>query len=248
MTRPLIGVSGSHMVDGGGNFPGYHRSYVNHDYIRSVTEAGGVPVIVPFNEDEEAVKEVMSRVNGLVLSGGHDIYPLLYGEEPCRQIGPVWPARDHFDMLLLQEAEKRGIPVVGICRGMQIINVAHGGTLYQDLSKDTRSFVKHSQNQDPATPTHTIEIEPDSRLAKILGRTEWVTNTHHHQTVHEVGKGLVVTARAKDGTVESIQGTGKNYLMGYQFHPEMMSINNELAKRLFKDFVQAAEAVIHGGR
>ena len=93
MTRPLIGVSGSHMVDDHGVFAGYHRSYVNDDYIRSVNEAGGVAILVPFTEDEEAAREIMSRVDGLVLSGGHDVYPLLYGEEPCRQIGPVWPGQ-----------------------------------------------------------------------------------------------------------------------------------------------------------
>lgn len=129
---------------------------------------------------------------------------------------------------------------MGICRGCQIINVGHGGTLYQDLSLDKNSYVKHSQNQDPATPTHTVEIESGSRAAQILGRTEWVTNTHHHQTVHQVGKGLKVTGRAKDGTVEILEGTGTHYLMGYQFHPEMMSINNPLAKAIFKDFIAAA--------
>ena len=118
--------------------------------------------------------------------------------------------------------------------------MGHGGTLYQDLSLDKNSYVKHSQNQDPATPTHTVEIQAGSRAAAILGRTEWVTNTHHHQTVHAVGQGLVVTGRAKDGTVEILEGTGKNYLMGYQFHPEMMSINDDLAKAIFKDFIAAA--------
>ena len=173
--KPLIGISGSHMIDGGGQFPGYHRSYVNHDYVRSVTEAGGIPLIIPFNEEDDVVEALMDRVDGLLLSGGHDVYPLLYGEEPCRQIGAVWPERDHFDMLLLKRAEARKIPVVGICRGLQIINVAHGGTLYQDLSKDPQSFVKHSQNQDPATATHTIEIDHKRRLASVLGRTVWVS-------------------------------------------------------------------------
>ena len=100
--KPLIGISGSHMIDGGGQFPGYHRSYVNHDYVRSVTEAGGIPLIIPFNEEDDVVEALMDRVDGLLLSGGHDVYPLLYGEEPCRQIGAVWPERDHFDMLLLK--------------------------------------------------------------------------------------------------------------------------------------------------
>lgn len=119
--------------------------------------------------------------------------------------------------------------------------VAHGGTLYQDLSLDKNSFVKHSQNQDPATPTHTVEIQAGSRAARILGRTEWVTNTHHHQTVHQVGEGLKVTGRAKDGTVEIMEGIGETYLMAYQFHPEMMSINNDQAKAIFTDFIAAAK-------
>ena len=243
--KPLIGISGSHMIDGGGQFPGYHRSYVNHDYVRSVTERAVSP------SSFLSMKRMMSwkpygRVDGLLLSGGHDVYPLLYGEEPCRQIGAVWPERDHFDMLLLKRAEARKIPVVGICRGLQIINVAHGGTLYQDLSKDPQSFVKHSQNQDPATATHTIEIDPQSRLASLLGRTEWVTNSHHHQTVHEVGQGPLVTARAKDGTVESA-GYGGKLSHGLSVHPEMMSIHSKLARNLFVDFVKEAE-VRHGNR
>lgn len=240
MKRPLIGVSGSHLITGEGAFAGYHRSYVNDDYIRSVTEAGGVPVIVPFNPDDKAVAEVMDRVDGLVLSGGQDICPLNYGEEPLRNIGPVWPERDHFDFLLLKLAEKRGIPVMGICRGIQIINVFHGGTMYQDLVYDENSYVKHSQNQSAETPTHTIALEKDSHFASIIGETKWVTNSHHHQTIKKLGKGLRVVARAEDGTVESVEGTGENYLQGYQFHPEMMSINNATAKLLFKDFVKNA--------
>ena len=228
------------MVDGQGVFAGYHRSYVNHDYIRSVTEAGGVPVILPFNDDPDAVCQCVARVDALLLSGGHDVYPLNYGEEPRPQIGPVWPERDAFDMLLIREAEQRGIPIMGICRGMQILNVAHGGTLYQDLSLDEHAYIKHSQQQDPATATHTILIEADSRLAHIIGRCQWVTNSHHHQTVHKPGQGLKVTARAKDGTIEALEGSSYPYLMAYQFHPEMMSVQDELAKKLFADFVAAA--------
>lgn len=240
MRKPLIGVSGSHLVDDHGSFAGYHRSYVNDDYIRSVIEAGGVPVILPFSTDDEVVRETMEHMDGLLLSGGHDLYPLNYGEEPKQGIGPVWPARDHFDFLLLEMAEKFGLPVMAICRGHQIVNVYHGGSLYQDLKYDKNCYIKHSQNQDPSTPTHTVVIEEDSNLAKVLGRTEWITNTHHHQTVNKVGEGLKVVARAKDGTVESLEGTKYPYLMTYQFHPEMMSINNEEAKLLFKNFVEIA--------
>jgi putative glutamine amidotransferase len=240
MKKPLIGISGSHMVDDHGTFAGYHRSYVNHDYVRSVIEAGGIPVILPFSEDDKVVAETMSYVDGLLLSGGHDICPLVYGEEPKQGIGPVWPERDHFDMLLLKIAEKRRIPIMGICRGHQIVNVYHGGTIFQDLKYDKNCYIKHSQNQDPATATHTVNIEKNSRFAKIIGATKLVTNTHHHQTVNKVGKGLTVVARAEDGTVEALEATNYPYLQTYQFHPEMMSVNNDKAKLLFKDFVKHA--------
>lgn len=239
MRKPLIGVSGSHMVDDHGIFPGYHRSYVNDDYIRSVIEAGGIPVILPFTANDDVVRETMEHVDGLMLSGGHDLYPLNYGEEPLQGIGTVWPERDHFDFLLTEMAERLGLPIMAICRGHQIVNVFHGGTLYQDLKYDKNCYIKHSQNQDPATATHSLEIATDSRFAKIIGATSFVTNSHHHQTVKDVGKDLRVTAKTKDGTIEAMEGTRESYLMCYQFHPEMMSINNKQAYLLFKDFVQA---------
>lgn len=240
MKKPLIGVSGSHMVDGGGMFPGYHRSYVNDDYIRSVIDAGGIPVILPYTADDEVVRETMEHVDGLLLSGGHDLYPLTYGEEPKQGLGGIWPARDHFDFLLVEMAKKRGLPIMGICRGLQIVNVYHGGSLYQDLKYDKNCYIKHFQNQSPAMPTHTVTIEADSHFAEIVGCTSWMTNTHHHQTVNKVGKGLRVVATAKDGTVEALEATDYPYLMSYQFHPEMMSVDNEKAKLLFKDFVNHA--------
>ena len=241
MKRPLIGISGSQMIDDHGGFAGYHRAYVNNDYIRSVTEAGGIPVILPFQDDDEAVSQAMEYVDGLILSGGHDVYPLQYGEEPMQGNGTVWPERDHFDFLLLKIAEKRKIPIMAICRGHQVVNVYHGGTLYQDLTYDAHCYIKHSQNQDPATPTHTVFIEANSRLAHIVGSAEMVTNSHHHQTVKTVGKGLHVAARTKDGTIEALEGTEYPYLITYQFHPEMMSVNNDTAKKLFCDFVNATE-------
>ena len=122
MTKPLIGVSGSVIIDDGGIFPGYHRSYVNEDYIDSVVKNGGVPFIIPFTEDDDVIKQQLDNVQGLILSGGHDVDPHLYGEEPEQKLGKTWPARDRFDMRLLKLAEEKGIPVLGICRGAQIIN------------------------------------------------------------------------------------------------------------------------------
>ena len=238
MKQPLIGISGSHMIDQGGPFAGYKRSYVNDDYVQSVVEAGGIPVIIPFQEDETTLKALVERLDGLILSGGHDIAPQFYGEEPERALGDIWPERDIFDMRLLAFAKEEGIPIVGICRVHQSINVAHKGSLYQDLP--SFATIKHSQNQTPGLPTHTMVIEKDSKLFDMVGVEEVMVNSHHHQIVKEVGEGLRVVGRAKDTVVEAMEGTDYPYLRTYQFHPEMMR-HTELNAAIFKDFVEAAK-------
>lgn len=240
MKKPRIGLSGSHIIDTAGVCPGYRRAFVNHDYVQSVINAGGTPIMLPFTDDEEVAKDMIAAVDGLLLTGGHDVYPLHYGEEPLQGIEDVWPERDRFDFALLEEAQRRRLPIMGICRGHQIINVYHGGSLYQDLKYDDRYTLKHSQDQRPDLATHTVTLEGDSHLARLLSTTSIVTNSFHHQTVRRVGEGLRVTGLAKDGTVEAMEGTEYPYLMTYQFHPEMMTATADFAKRIFEDFIQAA--------
>lgn len=241
MSKPLIGLSGSHIFDDHGTFALYPRAYVNHDYVQSILSAGGLPIILPFNEDTSVIQEMISHIDGLVLSGGHDVSPLLYGEEPLQGIGDVWPARDQFDFALLTAATAKKIPIMAICRGHQVVNVFRGGSLFQDLRYDKNCTVKHSQGQTPALPTHTVIIEPNSRFAHIIGKTEMLTNSHHHQTVNRIGSGLQITARAKDGTIEAMEATDYPYLATYQFHPEMMASTSPEAAKLFADFVNATK-------
>ena len=154
-------------------------------------------------------------------------------------IGDVFPERDQFDFALIKAAEERQIPIFCICRGLQILNVYRGGSLFQDLKYDQNCIIKHSQNQTPSLGTHTVEIETNSKLASAIGCNTWVTNSHHHQTVKNVGKGLQVVARAKDGTVEGLEDPSYPWLVACQFHPEMMSTSDENAKRLFTAFIKA---------
>lgn len=228
MTKPIIGISGSEIIDDGGIFPGYRRSYVNEDYVDSVVKNGGVPLIIPFTEDDEVIKAQLDQVQALILSGGHDVDPHLYGEEPLQKLGKTWPERDHFDMLLLKLAEEKGIPVLGVCRGFQIINVAHGGSLYQDLSYRKELTIKHSQDHTPSLPTHEMKLEADSKLAKILGKTEFMVNSFHHQIVHEVAPDLKAVGHASDGVVEALENTNGN-VIGVQWHPEMLHRNEKVA-------------------
>ena len=216
--KPLIGISGSHMIDGGGQFPGYHRSYVNHDYVRSVTEAGGIPLIIPFNEEDDVVEALWTASMGSFVGRTRCVSPPLWGRTLSADWRGVAGTRS-FRHAAFEAGGSTEIPVVGICRGLQIINVAHGGTLYQDLSKDPQSFVKHSQNQDPATATHTIEIDPQSRLASLLGRTEWVTNSIITRPFTKWAKDSLLQPAPRMAPWNPCK-TGESYLMAYQFHPE----------------------------
>ena len=240
MNKPIIGISGSVIIDDGGMFPGYRRSYVNEDYVDSVVQNGGIPYIIPFNEDEEVVKEQLLNVQGLILSGGHDVDPHNYGEELEQKIGDVWPERDIFDMRLLKFAEENNIPVLGICRGMQIINVAHGGNLYQDLSYRKEKTLKHSQNQTPTLVTHTVKADPNSKIANILGKDEFLTNSFHHQLVKEVAPDFTVAAKCVDGVVEAIENKDAS-VIGVQWHPEMLHRVVPFQNNLFKHIINNAK-------
>ncbi|QNQ82842.1 gamma-glutamyl-gamma-aminobutyrate hydrolase family protein [Lactobacillus sp. PV037] len=238
--KPLIGISGSVIIDDGGIFPGYHRSYVNDDYIDSVIQNGGIPFIIPFNQDEEVIREQMKNVQGLILSGGHDVDPHNYGEEPEQKLGNIWPERDKFDMLLLTLAEENHIPVLGICRGAQIINVAHGGTLYQDLSYRPEKTLKHSQGQTPTLVTHTVKTLKGSKIAELLETDSLQTNSFHHQLLKDVASDFKVTARCVDGVVEGIENSDGS-VIGVQWHPEMLHRVSKVQNNLFKHIIDNAK-------
>lgn len=235
--KPIIGISGNFIIDKGGMFPGYKRSYVNDDYVKSVAMAGGLPYIIPIVSDEDLAKEQISNVDALILSGGQDVNPLIYGEEPKQKLGVILPERDKFDLWLLREACKRNKSVLGICRGIQLINAVFGGTLNQDLSYDKNCYIKHFQETSPSTAGHTVEILEGSRLSRILG-PKIITNSFHHQTLNKIAGGFRVTARAEDGTVEAIEKEGEEFVVGIQWHPEMMSSNSHVMLNIFKELIK----------
>ncbi|MDO4912812.1 MAG: gamma-glutamyl-gamma-aminobutyrate hydrolase family protein [Lactobacillus sp.] len=239
MTKPIIGISGSELIDQSAPFPGYRRSYVNEDYVDSVVQNGGVPFIIPFIEDDDVIREQMEHVDALILSGGHDVDPALYGEEPEQKLGEIWPARDHFDGKLLEFAEEKKIPVLGVCRGLQLINVLHGGSLYQDLSYRSEKTLKHSQNHTPSLPTHGVKIEKDSKLYDIYGKSELRVNSFHHQLIKKVAPDLKAVATASDGVVEGVESED-GLVMGVQWHPEMLHRSVDLQNNIFKNLIKRA--------
>ncbi|BFT65979.1 gamma-glutamyl-gamma-aminobutyrate hydrolase family protein [Parvimonas parva] len=236
--KPVIGISGSILINKGNAFSGYRRSYVNQDYVEAVLRAGAIPFIIPFNEDLEATREMVEKVDGIILSGGHDVNPYYYGEDPMLKIGELFPERDVFDMELYKTAIELKKPIFGICRGYQIINVINGGTLYQDLSYADFVKIKHDQVDNPTQATHFVELEEGTFLKNILGE-KYKVNSFHHQILKDVAPGFKVVAKSSDGVIESIEKiTEDNFVIGVQWHPEMLSASNEKSQAIFNAFVK----------
>ena len=219
MKKPIIGISSNILGLEKGLFAGYKRSYVDVSYINAVINAGGVPHILPLNEHEDIIEEFVKSVDGIILTGGNDVFPLLYGEEPKEKLGEIFPERDKFDSLLIRYAITYEKPIFGICRGMQIINVECGGSLYQDLSYDENVKIKHFQKARAHTPTHSISVATNCFLSDI----------------YPEGIGFI---NSTDDVIEAIENiSNETFIIGVQWHPEMMAINDELAQKLFKKFV-----------
>lgn len=236
--KPVIGISGSILINKGNAFSGYRRSYVNQDYVEAVLRAGAIPFIIPFNEDLEATREMVEKVDGIILSGGHDVNPYYYGEDPMLKIGELFPERDVFDMELYKTAIELKEPIFGICRGYQIINVINGGTLYQDLSYADFVKIKHDQVDNPTQATHFVELEEGTFLKNILGE-KYKVNSFHHQILKDVAPGFKVVAKSSDGVIESIEKiTEDSFVIGVQWHPEMLSASNEKSQAIFNAFVK----------
>ena len=239
--KPITGVTcNTHWVDQS-PMPGITRSVVNTPYITSVVKAGGVPLLLPPVADPEIVRAQVRGIDGLILTGGPDVDPLLFGEEPLAKLGTVNHPRDAYELTAIKAAEEFAKPVLGICRGAQIINVAYGGTLYQDLSYIDGCHLSHFQTVTQSDILwHTVSAEPASALARITGHRQFPVNSYHHQAVKTVAPGFSVTALSADGVVEAIEGPANQFILGVQWHPELLAESNQPALALFQALVEQA--------
>lgn len=241
MRKPVIGILGNIITVESGVFSGIERSYVNNNYVTALVMAGAVPVLLPTVCEETVIDCQIRQVDGLLLSGGYDVAPLTYGEEPCRQLEYVHHDVDRHQIAAVKCAYAANIPLLGICRGIQLMNVAFGGTLYQDVSQISGSYVQHSQKAKPYAATHTVDIIPNSRLHGLFARDSLITNSFHHQAVHVLAPGFRVSAQAKDGVVEAIEKKGDLFVLGVQWHPELMVDHYPEMLWLFQEFVAAVD-------
>jgi putative glutamine amidotransferase len=208
-------------------------------YLRAVELAGGLPVVLPPLELDR-VAPLLDRLSGVLLSGGPDLDPAAYGRAAHPELGPTEPQLDAFEVALAREADARGLPILGICRGAQALNIARGGTLHQHLPEITDGSVEHRQRERGDQVTHEVRVAPISGLAAVLGSRRIAVNSFHHQSVDELGDGLHAVAWADDGVIEGIEGRGGAFLLGVQWHAETL-VDDAAQLALFQRLVSACE-------
>ena len=212
---------------------------VNDHYIRSVILAGGIPVLIPIVNDKQAILPYIEVIDGLILSGGGDVAPLIYGEEPIKQTAAISWERDEQEMALCSSAYEKKIPILGICRGIQIINVAFGGTLYQDIEKQVAGAIGHYPLRTAMDQLHhAVELKKDSRLYNLFGEDKIYVNSFHHQAVKKIGKGLRPTAFSSEGIIEALESEDECFVVGLQWHPEALVVRYPEFLSLFTAMVE----------
>jgi putative glutamine amidotransferase len=233
--RSVIGIAGNETHTPRGQI----RCDIPYDYVRAVEEAGGIPLVLPQmkNLETEALDEQLQRVHGVILPGGGDVAPLLWGEESEPGLGETFPFLDSFQMALTRRALEKNMPLLGICKGLQILNVVQGGTLVQDLAA-FGAAVQHTQRASIGYPSHSVILQEGSLLRSLWGERVEV-NSFHHQAVREPGRELRVTARSADGVIEALEMPDRAFVVGVQWHPEGMVPQNEKMGLLFRSFIEA---------
>jgi putative glutamine amidotransferase len=241
MRKPVIGLT-----TGRRNRPTEGNEVQNADmgcdimYPAAVIRAGGAPVLLPRSDDEDVMRSVMERVDGLLLTGGGDVVSLAYGEEPHPRSAGQDPVRDAADFAAIRVALERGLPILGICRGIQSLNVALGGTLVQDVPSQVAGACQHYTRAGENVLGHTVDVEPGSLLVRVLGVTQTAANSWHHQAVKDVADGLRINCRARDGVIEGVEAADGRPILAVQCHPEDAAEQFPLFRRLFDWLVAEA--------
>lgn len=233
--RPIIGISASRSGE-------KHQLSLTETYLNAIDRAGGLPVVLPSSiTDEEAIGELLEHVDGVLLSGGIDVHPRRFGEEVLPACGAIDETRDAFELALTRKAIGRGMPLFGICRGVQVLAVALGGTLFQDIESQLGLPASAHRQEEPMDDyKHAVRFKEGGLLARVTGTTLMLTNSKHHQSIKEAGDRLVVEGITMDGIIEAVSMAGNESVFGVQFHPECFERFSDPAAKLFAYFVEKA--------
>lgn len=243
--KPVIGIPTSYEITSWTN-----KFYTREYDIDAIEKNGGIPILLPYSEDEEVIDKYVGMIDGLYLDGGDDISPISYGEQPLKMLGTTVKKRDDFELKLLAKAEISKIPVFGVCRGLQMINVSRGGTVFQDIFSSQKPVFQHvspglPDNFNPSELSHNIEIYKNTVLAEILNDGEHLVNSIHHQAIKDLGQGLIISAKSEDGIIEAIENEisfddaeNNQYVLGVQWHPEIMRSFYHDQDSLYRHFIE----------
>ena len=229
--KPIIGVTAS-LVSG--------KITIDQDVVTSVLMAGGIPYILPYTKDMNTLENILTNINALLLSGGVDIDPTLFGEEPIPGLGEIMPERDELEFALIKRALQSNLPILAICRGIQMLNVAAGGNMYQDIYSQKAEVLQHSQRAPRTHLSHFVQIKKNTLLRSILGSDYFKVNSFHHQAVKDPAPGFVISAISSDGVVEAIESQKHRFVLGVQWHPENLTAFDDISKRIFSSFIHSA--------
>lgn len=231
--NPVIGITSEYSYDGRKKF-----NRVKSTYIEAISMAGGIPLIIPLVGEKEAIEKYLDIVDGIMFIGGEDLSPLLYNESPMKEVVDISYDRDKMEMEIFNRAYERKIPILGICRGLQLINVALEGSLYQDIHAQLPFALGHVSTYDIAEGYHSIDIMDDTVLYDILGKKKINVNSNHHQSIKAVGKDLRINCLSQEGIVEGIESIkNSNFVLGVQFHPEAMIYRHKEFLKIFEYFI-----------
>lgn len=231
--KPIIGIF--MQIDNDG------KHMLMPQYITAVQGSGGFPILLPYTTSDEDVERYVSMCDGFIYTGGYDIDPKHYNEPRDEMCGEHEPYRDDIELRSFGPIFESGKPILGICRGEQLINVALGGTLYQDIPSQLGEKFPHRQAEPPLSPSHSVRVLPDTPLYELVGRDEIVANSFHHQSVKKLGEGLEVMAYAEDGIIEAFRHKSHPFLWAFQWHPERLYHIDGDAVKIFDKFISAAK-------
>lgn len=236
MIKPIIAIAGSLYTETSTPFLGNNFDYNNNNYSKCIVQANGIPIYLPVIDDLDTIQKQLSICDGLLLPGGNDINPLLYNELPMPKLGKCNDFIDWYQINLINIALEKNLPILGVCRGAQVINVACGGTIYQDISYAVNSPLNHIQNSHLSEKCHPIYINANTILNNIL-ENKYIVNSSHHQCINKLAPNFIISSVAPDGIIESIEMINKSFVIGVQWHPEMLALKDNKMLQLFNAFV-----------
>ncbi|WP_085993319.1 gamma-glutamyl-gamma-aminobutyrate hydrolase family protein [Oceanobacillus senegalensis] len=231
--KPIIGITTSMEID-------QTQYTTNQRNVRAIIRAGGLPMMLPYVLDDMDLAQIAQQIDGLYATGGDDIDPTLFGEEPHPKLGPIIPKRDQFEIELMKKMLDMDKPILGVCRGSQTLNIAAGGDMYQDIYAQMESeLLQHSQRAPREHGSHYVDILGNSLLYQLVGQKKIRVNSYHHQANRDVSENYQISALASDGVVEAIESKENTFVLGVQWHPEAM--NDEASDKIYLGFIEACK-------